>query len=90
MFYVYVLYSEAFDKTYAGFTGSLEGRLAAHNHPSNKGYTKRFQPWKILHSETYHSKKEAMERERFLKSGAGRELIQRILNAEMKVEKFKM
>ncbi len=40
MFYVYVLYSTNFDKIYIGFTSDIDNRLIAHNHSSNKGWTK--------------------------------------------------
>ncbi len=68
MYYTYILYSEVFDKYYIGFTHDLNGRLIAHNHPKNKGYTKKFQPWKIVHSKSFETKAEAMEYEAYLKS----------------------
>jgi putative endonuclease len=49
--------------------------LLAHNHPKNKGWTKRFQPWKIFYFEEFSTKKEALFREKELKSGKGREFI---------------
>ena len=58
-----------------GRTTNLEGRLVAHNHPSNKGYTKRFQPWEILFFETFKIVQEASLKEKFYKSGKGREII---------------
>ena len=81
MFYTYVLYSESFRKTYVGFTSNLEGRLLAHNHPQNKGYTKRFQPWIILYSEEFEFQHEAMVREQQLKTGQGRVFIQSLISA---------
>ena len=56
-------------------THNLEGRLSAHNHSRNKGYTKRFMPWQILFYESYSTKAEALDRERFYKSGVGRQKI---------------
>jgi putative endonuclease len=79
MYFVYILYSMSFDKTYVGFTSDVQGRLLAHNHPKNKGYTKRYQPWEILHSEIYKTKSEAMRRESWYKTGIGRKEIDRIL-----------
>lgn len=75
MYFVYCLYSAGFGKTYVGRTSNLQGRLEAHNHPSNKGYTKRYQPWGILFFEEFKTVEEASQRERFYKSGMGRELI---------------
>lgn len=62
MFYTYVLYAEAFNKIYVGFTSNLQGRVEAHNHPLNKGYTRKYQPWRLLYSETFLTKAEAMQR----------------------------
>ncbi|MCE1201269.1 MAG: GIY-YIG nuclease family protein [Bacteroidia bacterium] len=75
MFYVYLLYSEKFGKTYTGFTSDLEQRLLSHNVLSNKDWTKRYRPWVLIHSEEYTTKGEAMARERFLKTGKGREFV---------------
>ncbi|MCF8363016.1 MAG: GIY-YIG nuclease family protein [Prolixibacteraceae bacterium] len=75
MFDTYVLYSEKFDKIYIGYSSDIENRIIAHNHPKNKGWTKNFKPWKLVYNETFDSKKEAMIREKQLKSAKGREFI---------------
>ena len=75
MFTVYVLYSEAYKKNYIGFTSDIQNRLIAHNHTSNKGWTKKFQPWRIIYQESYENKSDAMIREKQLKSAKGREFI---------------
>ena len=80
MFTVYILKSLEFEgKTYIGFTSDIKSRLIAHNHPQNKGWTKRYQPWGILHVESYGTKKEAIAREKYFKSGVGRRYIQNLL-----------
>ena len=79
MFTVYVLHSQRFDKIYVGYTSDIEKRLFAHNHPSNKGWTKSFQPWKIIYREEFERKEEAMVREKQLKSSRGREFIRRTI-----------
>ena len=75
MFYTYVLYSKNYNKIYIGFTSNIDGRLAAHNHISNKGWTKSFMPWDILFYETFETKVEATKREKELKSSRGRAYI---------------
>jgi putative endonuclease len=72
MFHVYALYSCQYDKIYIGYTSDIENRLIAHNHPNNKGWTKRFQPWEIIYSEEISSKEEALKREKQLKTAKGR------------------
>lgn len=75
MFTVYILYSIKFDKTYVGFTSNLKARLLSHNKLSTKGWAVKFRPWEIIHTETFATKQEAMKREKWFKSGAGREYI---------------
>ena len=79
MYYVYVLYSEVSDKIYIGYTTNPQGRLESHNHPKNKGWTKRYQPWKIIHSESFYTKSAAMKREQELKSHQGRDFIHNLI-----------
>jgi putative endonuclease len=81
MFTVYVLYSEKFNKIYVGFTSNLEKRFLSHNELGIKGWTKNFRPWKIIHTETFAAKVEAMKREKQLKSSKGRETIREIIKA---------
>ena len=75
MFTVYVLYSGQFDKIYIGYSSDPENRLVSHNHTKNKGWTKRYQPWIIIHTESFETKSEAMTREKQLKSARGRKFI---------------
>ncbi len=79
IFYTYVLYSEVHCKTYVGYTSNLIGRVEAHNHPQNKGWTKRHQPWILIYSESFPTKSAAMHRELELKSYRGREFIKSLL-----------
>ena len=79
MFTVYVLKSILFDKIYIGFTSDITKRILAHNHSKNKGWTKNFMPWQIVYTENFETKKEAMDREKQLKSFRGREFIRKII-----------
>ncbi len=77
---VYVLYSKLHNKLYIGYTSNLFNRLNHHNHKGVKGWTIRYRPWILIHIEEFIAKKEAMNREKALKSGKGREYIrQKIL-----------
>ena len=75
MFVVYVLYSKQFDKIYIGYTSNMEQRLLAHNELETKGFTRRYRPLEILYTETYSEKREAMKREKQLKTAKGREFV---------------
>jgi len=78
MYYIYILHSPSADRFYIGFTSVLEGRVDAHNHPRNKGWTKRYQPWELVYSEQFESKKEAMAREKQIKSFKNKNYIRKI------------
>ncbi|PIF60204.1 GIY-YIG nuclease family protein [Flavobacterium sp. 2] len=78
-FVVYILYSEKFNKNYTGFTSNLIERFKSHNLLATKGYTIKFRPWTIIHIEFFSSKSKAMKREKYLKTGIGREFIKNII-----------
>ena len=78
MFYVYVLQSQIDGRLYKGLTQNLNERLMQHNKGKTKS-TKAFRPWKLLYYESFNSREEAREREKYLKSGIGRELINKII-----------
>ena len=75
MFTVYVIYSEKFDKIYIGYTSDLNQRFLSHNELGKKGWTIKFRPWEIIYTEEFENKKDAMRREKELKSSRGRAYI---------------
>ena len=75
MFTVYVLYSEAYEKIYIGYTSDLAKRFLSHNELGTKGWTIKFRPWEIIYTEEYLLKSDAMRREKELKSSRGRMFI---------------
>lgn len=78
MYYVYILQSIKIEKTYTGFTGDLRRRLNEHNEGEST-FTKFGRPWKLIYYEAYLNKKDAMIREKYLKTGWGRNYIKKIL-----------
>ncbi len=67
MFYLYILYSQQFDRYYIGQSSDIDARLERHQ----KGYvksTKAYRPWKLVYSESFHTRIEAVNRETYLKS----------------------
>ena len=72
---VYVLYSKKYEKIYVGYTTNIEQRLLSHNELETKGYTIKYRPWKIIYTEEFLLKSDAMRRENQLKSAKGREFI---------------
>ena len=79
MWYVYVLYSIAGVKTYVGMSSDVERRLFEHNVGESKGFTLRYRPWILIKKEQFADKPEAIRREKFLKTGRGREEIKQFV-----------
>ena len=75
MYKVYILYSITYRKIYIGFTADIENRMLSHNHLANKGWTVKFRPWALVHTENFETKTQALAREKQLKSAKGREWI---------------
>ena len=78
-YYVYVVKSkEGF--LYKGMTDNLEKRISEHNNHSLSFWTKRGTNWKLVYSEEFSIKSEALKREKWLKSGVGREYFKKIFD----------
>ena len=60
-------------------TTNLVGRFKSHNELGMKGWTKNFRPWKIIHTEEFVMKADALKREKYLKTGVGRSLTKSLL-----------
>ena len=59
---VYILFSEIKNRFYIGYTSNLEERLIRHNQKS-KGFTGNNNDWKVVYTEIFHLKEEAIKRE---------------------------
>lgn len=82
MFYIYVLKSIKYNRFYTGSTDNLNKRLKEHNSGKTKS-TKGFLPWEIIYTEKFSSKEEALKREKYLKSGIGREFLNKLKYAHV-------
>ncbi len=80
MFTVYILYSLSFSKSYTGQTSNLEKRLQEHNLSAEKGFTLKYRPWILIHTETFETRAEAMKREKYLKTWEGRIFVKAIID----------
>jgi putative endonuclease len=86
MNYVYILISLKDKKLYTGLSADLKKRLEFHNNGKSAS-TKGRLPLKLIYYEAYSDKKDAMRREKFLKSGRGREVIHKQLENTLKTFK---
>jgi putative endonuclease len=78
MFYVYIIHSEKFNKFYTGFTENVQRRLKEHNKGKTKS-TKAFIPWKLVFTQECRTRTEARIKEKYYKSGSGREKIKKLI-----------
>ena len=72
-FYVYALELEN-GKKYIGHTNNLDRRIQEHK-DGRSPFTRKYKIKRVLHFEEYKSRSEAMKREKYLKSGKGREWL---------------
>jgi len=79
MYYVYVIKSIRHLSRYVGSTNNVFNRVKEHN-GSRCRYTSGRKPWILVYKEEFKTRAEAMEREKFLKSGQGRKYLDRILD----------
>ena len=76
--YVYILYSEKTNHYYIGSSTNTEERLRRHNAGATPS-TKQGRPWKIVYTEIYTTKTEAVQREIYLKKMKSRVYIEALL-----------
>ncbi|PKP31852.1 MAG: endonuclease [Bacteroidetes bacterium HGW-Bacteroidetes-16] len=77
MYYVYAIVSEVDQRIYVGFTTDVEKRLKEH-YSGKTTSTKGPRPWNILVVEEVTSREEARKREKYLKSGIGKEYLKKV------------
>ena len=67
-YFVYVINCDHNSKstTYVGYTNNLKKRLKLHNRGKGARFT-RGRLWKVIYTEKYDTKKEAMSREYYIK-----------------------
>ncbi|WP_247979356.1 GIY-YIG nuclease family protein [Maribellus sp. YY47] len=75
---VYILQSEKDRSYYIGFTSDLDIRLSFHNSGKSR-YTSLKMPWKVVYSESYATKSDALKREKFLKQQRNRTFYERLI-----------
>jgi putative endonuclease len=74
MFFVYIIKSEVDGRFYKGLTANLERRIKEHNSTKTKS-TKAYIPWVLVYKEEFQTRKEARDKEKYFKSGIGRDYI---------------
>jgi len=78
MFHAYVIYSVLFDRYYKGHCSDLKRRLDGHNSGNTKS-TRNFRPWILVYSESFTMLEEAIKREKYYKTAAGRRFLKSMI-----------
>jgi len=74
MYTVYALKSKIKKYIYVGMSQNFDQRIRRHNNGYEKT-TKPYKPFKLIHREVFPSRIEARKREKYLKSGVGKEFL---------------
>jgi putative endonuclease len=77
MIFLYVIKSEVNGNLYVGICKDVARRLRDHGSGKNR-YTKGLRPWKLVHTEEFPDWSSARIKEKYYKSGIGKEYLKRI------------
>ena len=78
MFFVYALKSSKDSRVYVGLSQNVEKRLIDHN-LGRVSSTKNFRPWFVFYKEECGNRVNARKKEKYLKSGCGKEFLKSIM-----------
>jgi len=78
MYYIYVLFLKRYQELYKGYTDNLEKRLHEHSRGLVRS-TRNKRPLELIYYEAYQNKLDAMDRERYFKTGWGGVYLRKVL-----------
>ena len=78
-FCIYILYSSKVDKYYVGESEDVNARLKSHLSGISK-FTSIADDWKLVYSEEYETRTEAVRREREIKKKKSRKYIEWLIS----------
>ncbi|MGA9586938.1 MAG: GIY-YIG nuclease family protein, partial [Terracidiphilus sp.] len=84
--FTYVLQSSITGQYYTGATSDVQGRISQPNSTQSRS-TKNRGPWVLAHFEEFATLGEALRRERYLKTGRGRDELNGILSQKSNISK---
>ena len=79
MFFVYILFSQKNQKYYVGSSQDVEVRLLRHN-KGHSSFTKNGIPWILVYKESFATRTEAVQREKYIKSQKSTIYIQNLIS----------
>lgn len=78
MITVYAILSELNGTIYVGMATDADVRLKEHN-AEKSAYTKKYRPWRTIYREVQDDWMSARKREKYLKSGIGKEFLRSLV-----------
>ncbi|MFA5813736.1 MAG: GIY-YIG nuclease family protein [Patescibacteria group bacterium] len=82
MFFIYIMYNLKHDKFYIGQTYSIKKRITEHK-TGQGNYTSRYDgEWLYLYSESFSTRAEAMQREKYFKSLKNKEYLKEFIRSQ--------
>ncbi len=78
MYYVYVIVSQSRNYIYVGITNNVQRRVAQHQ-TGKERTTAPYRPFALVHIEEFQTRMDARNREKYLKSGIGKEWIKKVI-----------
>ena len=76
---MYTIFSKGYNRIYIGLSNNPNRRLEEHNN-GNVRPTKSFKPWQLIYVEFCGSRKQAREKEKYYKTGCGREFVKQFIS----------
>jgi putative endonuclease len=73
-YFVYALKSQSRNYIYVGLTNNLERRIFQHQ-TGKERTTKPYRPYTLIYYESFSSRQLARDKEKYLKSGVGKEFL---------------
>lgn len=85
MFYTYVLRSREFGKHYVGHCEDLVKRIQEHNSGKTRSI-KPYIPYDLIYFERFETRDDAVQQEKYFKTGSGREFLKEKLKYALVVQ----
>jgi len=77
-YYTYILFSEKTQRYYIGSTQNIQTRINRHNAGATKS-TRTGRPWKLVYSEKFNSRSDAVKRENHIKKMKNKMWIENLI-----------
>jgi putative endonuclease len=78
-YFVYILQSEKDQSLYIGYSKNPQKRLMEHNQGKAQ-YSSTKIPWKLIYTEEFSTKTQAIKREKFLKKQRNRDFYMKLIS----------